>query len=410
MNETKLAYRVGIVVICAAVILAILILLFGDGWQSQYTLFVESPTAPNVTVNTPVRKNGIRIGRVAEVQNRDRTVLLTLKIDSKQSLYSSELCRIGTASFLGDAVLEFAPGNDVERGELLTDRTSVIPANVVVERNPVELVDVMLNLETQVSETLTSIQEAGDNIASAGEKADKLIGTFQEAVDDENSDLKAFLNSTQELTTKAETAIDNFNEFMINVNEFAADPELRRGINDAIAKLPELLDEVNTTVVDTRETINSFKKVSASADENLANLAPLTEALGAQGPELIKNLNNSLAKVDSLVNDIGTFADGLGNSDGTVSKLLNDPELYNNLNATIRNAREISERLRPLIIQLEPLMKDIRYAADGIARDPRQLGVAGALDFSPPFSKYKGNLATPPRANVSSLPSQYSPR
>ena len=53
MNETKLAWRVGIVVICAAVVLAILILLLGEGWQSQYTIFVNTPTAPNVTKNTP---------------------------------------------------------------------------------------------------------------------------------------------------------------------------------------------------------------------------------------------------------------------------------------------------------------------------------------------------------------------
>ncbi len=69
--------------------------------------------------------------------------------------------------------------------------------------------------------------------------------------------------------------------------------------------------------------------------------------------------------------DIASFTDGIGSSKGTIGKLLNDPELYNNLNDTVRNIRDIS-------IQLEPLMNDVRFAVDGIARDPGQLGLRGA--------------------------------
>ena len=402
MNETQLAWRVGIVVICAAVILVILIMLFGDtGWRSQYTVFVDTPTAPNVTVNTPVRKNGIRIGRVAAVENRDRSVLLTLKISSEESIYSSEICRIGTASFLGDALLEFGPGNDPDRGEAIKDRMSILPANVVVERNPVDLI---VGLETQVSETLDSIKQASDTVTDAGSEIQGVASQVQDAFQDENSDFKQFMANARELSTKAESAIDNFNTFMVNINEFAGDPEMRENIAAAIRSLPELLDEVNATVTDTRETINGFRDVAVSAEENLSNLTAFTESLGTDGPDLIANLNSSLAKIESLVTDIGTFADGLGNTEGSAYKFFNDPELYNNLNETVRNARDISEQLRPLVIQLQPLMNDIRYTVDGLARDPGQLGLRGALDRSPAFGKFKGTVTNPPRSANRYLP------
>ncbi len=382
MNETKLAWRVGIVVICAAVVLAILILLLGEGWQSQYTIFVNTPTAPNVTRNTPVRKNGILIGRVADVENQDRNVLLTLKIQSDESIYENEVCKVGTASFLGDAVIDFVPGNQPERGAAVADRSTF--TRVAVDRNPVELIDVALNLENQVAETLTSIKQASDTVNEAGSGITDLASTFQEALDDENSDFKQFMENTKTLSSKAEIAIDNFNELMVNFNEFAGDPEMREGIRESLRRMPELLDEINTTVLDTRETINGFRDVSTSAEENLANLTEFTRALGEEGPDLLENLNNNLERVEGLMSDISSFTDGIGQSSGTIGKLLNDPELYDNLNDTVRNIRAVS-------IQLQPLMNDVRFAVDGIARDPGQLGLRGAFTRGAPFGGTKGN-------------------
>ena len=382
MNETRLAWRVGIVVICAAIIFAILILLLGEGWQSQYTVFVDAPMAPNVTHNTPVRKNGILIGRVSNVENQDRNVRLTLKIRSDEAIYENEVCKIGTASFLGDAVLDIVPGNNPNRGEPLSDRS--VFANVAVDRNPLELVDVAMDLETDVRTALASVRKAGDTVDQAGQEIATLASKLQEAIGDDNGDLRQFLSSTRQLATKAETAIDNFNTLMVNINEFAGDPEMRENIREGIRKLPELIDEINSTVADTRETINGFRKVGDSAEDNLANLTEFTRALGEQGPEVLERINKSLADVESLMGDVRGLAQGLGNSNGTVSKLLNDPELYNNLNETMYNIRKVS-------VQLEPLMNDIRFAVDGIARDPGQLGARGALNRQPAFSGPKGN-------------------
>ena len=158
--ETRFAYRVGIVVICAAIILAILIMIFGEGWKSQYTITVRTATAPNVTKNTPVRRNGIRIGRVASVKNKERFVELTLKIDSGESIFANEVCEIGTAALLGDAVIDFMPGRDPTPGVAIPDKGEVTADKVVIERSPVEMIDVVIDLETQVKTTLKTIQSA----------------------------------------------------------------------------------------------------------------------------------------------------------------------------------------------------------------------------------------------------------
>lgn len=398
MNEAKLAWRVGIVVVCAVVILAILILLLGEGWQRQYTVFLESPTAPNVTRNTPVRKNGILIGRVSEVANLDRNVRLTLRINASEVIYENELCRIGTATFLGDAVLDFVPGMQADRGAAIPDRATF--RNVAVTRNPVELLDMVMDLEVRVKETLDSFKKASDNVAAAGENVAELTQTIQDVVGEDEGDFKKFIENARNLSTKAETAIDNFNTLMVNVNEIAGDPESRQSIRESFQRLPGLLDEFNTTVVETRETINGFRKVGTSAEENLANLTDFTRSLGKDGPAIIESLNRSLGQVEKLVNDVGSLTKGLGNNSGTIGKLLNDPELYNNLNETIYNIRKVS-------VQLEPLMNDVRFAVDGIARDPGQVGLRGAFNRSQPFSGFKGNPGELTPAASSAEPVEY---
>src|SRR6056297_473822 len=112
MDEQKLRFRVGVVVLAAAIITIILITLLG-AWPSpftpRYTVQVEFPNAPGVTIDTPVRKSGIQIGRVAALELLENgRVLLTLKIDARYRLQTDEVCRISTGSLVtGDAVVEW---------------------------------------------------------------------------------------------------------------------------------------------------------------------------------------------------------------------------------------------------------------------------------------------------------------
>ena len=387
--ETRFAYRVGIVVICAAIILAILIMIFGEGWKSQYTITVRTATAPNVTKNTPVRRNGIRIGRVASVKNKERFVELTLKIDSGESIFANEVCEIGTASLLGDAVIDFMPGRDPTPGAALPDNGEVNADKVVIERSPVEMIDVVIDLETQVQTTLKTIQSASESVDNAAKKADEIIGGLQNAISNEGGSIQEFLEKARSLSATAEILLGNGNVFFENINDIVGDPVVKQGLSEAVINFGSLLET-------TAYTVESFKDVSAVAKENLDNITSFTSALGEQGPRAIEKIQNSLDDISSLLAEIGTIANG-ENSQGTIGKLLNDPELYNNLNDTARNARDISSQLMPIIIQLQPLMNDVRYAVDGIARDPGQLGVRGALNRGQPFGQFKGTIAPKPQ-------------
>ncbi len=68
-------------------------------FTSRYDIYVNFPNAPGVSIGTPVRKSGIHIGRVSDVQflDNDRGVQLTLQIDGERRVFEDELCRISSA-------------------------------------------------------------------------------------------------------------------------------------------------------------------------------------------------------------------------------------------------------------------------------------------------------------------------
>src|SRR5262245_35998241 len=113
MDERVVQFRVGVTVLAALIITGILSLLFGElpgVLRGTYPVYVEFPAAPGVSPDTPVKKSGIRIGKVSKVQFApDNQVLVTATIDKGIELYRDEAVRIKTG-LLGDTELEFVPG------------------------------------------------------------------------------------------------------------------------------------------------------------------------------------------------------------------------------------------------------------------------------------------------------------
>ena len=383
IEEKILQLRVGIVVILAAVIAGTLIFLFGDGWTPTYALRLRPRMAPGVTRNTPVHKNGILIGRVHRVETTDRGVDLVLRINRGEKIYADEIAQIGMSSFLGDAVIEILPGTSEARGPLLVDGSEI--TQIRVKPNPIEVVDVVIDLKERVAEAVDSVRRAGDTVDRAGQGIAKITDELQGAMDDEASDLKQIMRNMRTLSENANEAVVSFNRVLGRFDEVFADEEWTAQLKESLKGLPSFFDEAKQTLASTRDAIDQFKSVGQRADVNLANIEEFTKSLGADGPAIIEKLRGGLDGLDTLVENVEALSATLRNGEGTIGRLIQDPSLYENLNATVANAREIS-------VKLKPLVNDLRVFADRIARDPGQLGVRGALQARPLGSGYKGSV------------------
>ena len=88
--------------------------------------------------------------------------------------------------------------------------------------------------------------------------------------------------------------------------------------------------------------------------------------------------------------------ENLQDSEGTIGKLLNETDIYDTALETVEEAKAMVSELRRTSTRVsskfEPLLNDLRMAADAVARDPGVLGVRGALDLRPSKTGYKGTL------------------
>ncbi len=360
MDERVIRFRVGVVVLATIIVALILVVLFGErkGFlQKTYTLYIHFANAPGVTRDTPVRKSGILIGRVADVRFADQDsrfeqrdgVNVSVAINANYSLRRSEVCRI-SSTLLGDAVLEFVPG--IEKSDVVLGDGDYLEGRV--SSNPLEI---LTDLQGDLGYAVRSVGKAGNEFGALSQRLNDIL-----------------LNNDDQLSRivgKTEKALDGFQRAMANADKILGDEELQANLRQALTDLPETLKE-------TRAAINGLKVATATANRNLANLENFTKPLGDNGERIVEKVDSSIGQLDELLGQMVSFSKALNQSEGSLGQLVNNRELYDRLNASAGNIEKLTRELRPII-------RDARVFTDKIARDPSTLGVKGALQKKAPI-------------------------
>lgn len=381
MDERVMQFRVGVMVLATIIIAGILVLLFvGDVpalFRGGYTIKVTFPEAPGVTRDTPVRKNGIRIGRVTDVgfADGDKGVIVTIKIDRGRKVYHDEACRLSRSLVLGDVVLEFVPrdpknspaakttpvtavsnpGIELAAADAGGDRREIQPGEKIQGEAEQDLSESITKLEPKLGRTL-------DSLAGA---ANKLQGTL-DRVNHMLTENEAGINSVVQQADKTLALIQKSLE---NANDVLGDPKTRVSIKTAMEELPGMLK-------DTRRTVSVLGDSITELQGAIGNVEKFTRPLGERGDTLITNLDTSLTKLSALTDELLAFSRNLNSPQSSLGQLVRDPELYQHVNRAARNLDELTR-------QLKPIVADARVFSDKIARHPETLGVRGAIQKNP---------------------------
>lgn len=352
MNDRVMQFRVGVMVLATAIIAGILVVLFGDLpslVQATYPLKMDFADARGVSQGTPVRKNGILVGRVATVTLNERGgVTVVADIDSYVPIYKDEQPRIA-GTLLGDAEISLVPGRIVPPRQRLAKDEVLTGA---VSRDPFE---VFATLEPKFGATLDSLAEASASVTKLSTNLDRMFLGEDDKFEN--------------MVRKTEAALDNFSVAMNNINDVMGDPKAREKMKAAIEALPEVLADLRTTVQGIGTTVDT-------ADRNLRNLEGLTKPLGDRGGEMVAQIDRTIGRLDETLRQAALFTKALNESQGTLGKLVRDPQVYNDLAQAAQNVSKLTKDLRPIV-------DDVRVFTDKIARHPEQLGVRGALDRRP---------------------------
>jgi phospholipid/cholesterol/gamma-HCH transport system substrate-binding protein len=403
MDENKLRFGVGVLVISAIGIGIILIFLFGafpSVLQRDYTLSVVFPSAEGISVNTPVIRDGVRIGRVASIDLREEGgVLVTLSMDLSQPVTHNYLPRIGSGNFVtGDANLEFVRTDPEALSAVFGEDREIInkPYTDGEFLDYGTKAESIFEMQNDLQVTFDAIRSAGEKINVAAESVDRLARDISQVFSGSDSKFEV-------VADEAVRALEEFRGAMQDVRAIVGNPEMKGNLERSLAQLPDLLQEAQTTFDSTRKTFesfervgNQFEKVGIAAEETVNstkttidsfqqtadNLERFTEPLAERGDELVEQALRTMNSLQLALAQVDTFGKTLNNSDGSLKRFLEDDEIYWQIRRTVENIENATARVRPIL-------DDVRIFTDKIARDPRELGVRGALSGRPSGVGYK---------------------
>lgn len=408
MDENRLRFGVGVLVVAALGIAVILTFFFGaypNLFAKRYQLTIRFPAAPGVSNETPVLKNGVQIGRVRDIQllNPEQAdgfdgVQIDLEIDDKYPVYGNYIPTVTSGSLIsGASQIEFINASQQKLLELydgaidgvrnsaldddekalisrpLSDGTAIGYGEVA--KDPYEVLEMIGGMESDVRATLSTIQAAGQSIQAAGQSVDRLAGQVGILVGEDGE--------LRNLSNRVGRAVDQIEITVRDVNGLLNDPEIRTALKESIGRLPRIMENAETTIAKVRAAVEGIDGIGESArraveavERTAGNIEQFTEPFAENSGQLVASIQKTLDDLDATIMQVSLFGEQLNRGDGTLRKLIEDDELY-------WQVKRVLDNVEVATVKIRPILDDARVLSDKLARDPGQLGIRGALDRRP---------------------------
>jgi len=348
MDERVARLRVGVMVVATIIITVILVFVFGEFpavLKPRYTVYLRFSDAPGVSRDTPIKKSGILIGRVTDVELREEGgVMVTARIDKDKLIRQHEVARI-TTSLLGDSVIHF-----VDSGRKDLARTPVADGVELEGFAYDDPIQVVAKLQERLAGAIGSITHTSDELGQVIQQVGGILKGNEEKIN--------------RIIAQTDETSGLFQQTVRNANDIIGNPETKARIQDALVQVPELMRE-------TRDTVRQFNGALTLLDKNLRNVDQFTTSLGDQGKAMVGHLNTSAANLDEVLAQLAVLTKRVNSGQGTLGRLLTDDELYAKIDRVVGNVEELSWKLRPIL-------QDVRVVSDSMARH----GVRGLLERS----------------------------
>jgi len=396
MNERRMQFRVGVVVFATVIVGGLLATLYDPlptGWlpwgRSTYRIGIAVQQAPGIGQNSPVRKNGILIGRVHSIEDKDDKVILQTEVETDRPLQTNQVPHIRT-SVLGDATIDFVTVPSNVPPQPLADG-AVIPG--VVDPQPLEAIAKLGDLQQDFARAANALEGAGIEVKNLASRVNEAFGE-EDATNPGR--VTRLLDTTEHAMNQFANTMTSINEIIgdepqlqvvpqqppVNGQPPPAPPEpqpidgqrLRQRVRQGLSELPDAVREA-------RITMQQFRGTLQLADKNLRNLEGFTEPLGQKGEEIAATLIRAIEGLDTLVRDFTALTNALNNREGTIGRLIHDGQVYENLNRLMFNANEVICRIDVFVKSLRPIREDVRAFTDKIGREPGRI-ITGGLNPS----------------------------
>ncbi len=273
---------------------------------------VKFDEVASLEVASPVAVKGFKVGSVLDFdidRENVNNIVVTFDIEGDIPLPKNTIAVLKSAGVMGGRYIELEfsnlcdGSNCLEDGDFITGQTSGMLSSFVSESE----------LDGYVSKLGTSMDTIVDRLSN---------------MDDDNP-----LNVT---VRNLEEAMVNMNKITIKINSMLG------ATTQNVSRTMENLDRISKNLADNNDMINQVLSNLAGITNEIKNSEISGTIASANGAisntdKTIQELKILIENTQSTVDGLTTVVSKLGDGGGSIAKLLNDGELYDNLASTTKN-------------------------------------------------------------------------
>ena len=148
------------------------------------------------------------------------------------------------------------------------------------------------------------------------------------------------MGKLQDMVPAVEKMLPKLDSIMTSLNAILADPAIRQSLHN----VQTITDNLTTSTAQLNTLMAGLNKnvpgMMAKANNVLDNTETLTANLAAV------DVASTMRQVDQTIANVQQLTAKLNSKEGSLGLLMNDPQLYDNLNSTMRNADSLVIDLR----------------------------------------------------------------
>lgn len=354
MEGKGLEIKVGLVALGAIALLVVFIVLLGDFSLSKtHTLYVNFDFAGGIQPGAQVKVTGFPSGKVKDVEFVDGVIdpttkkpvhiKVTLQIDDKiwPSIREGSRFHINTQGLIGEQYIEIEPGPHT--GPQIPDGTTIRGVDPVRTDLFIGKAYGLLSAASGLFDSGEG-KEVAESLRSFLKSASALLTVLAKSFEGREKEIGDLVTHINELLDEATTLARSVNNGLGDgqqIQEIVAQAQglLKKGnsVADQIDGLLATADKyLEPTLKDARDALADIRAATGTATKVLSDLNA--------DPEMVKKAIADVAKaaerLDAITKDAQGIVDEVKNGDGTISLLLRDSEIYDDLKEMLRDLKK----------------------------------------------------------------------